>query len=125
MTTDVYERLKPCVKDKKLEQSVFTWEDGSAVRDFRVAWDKMCAAAKVPILLHDFRRSAIRNMIRAGVSEKTAMQISGHVTRSVFDRYDFGSDADLADAAEKIENRRIGRKLVTETRNAESSEASR
>ena len=87
--------------------------------------DKMCEAAKVPILLHDFRRSAIRTMIKAGVSEKTAMQISGHVTRSVFDRYDFGSDADLADAAEKIENRRIGRKLVTETRNAESSEASR
>ena len=46
-------------------------------------------------------------MIRAGVSEKTAMQISGHVTRSVFDRYDLGSDADLADAADKIENRRI------------------
>ena len=42
------------------------------------------------------------------------MQISGHVTRSVFDRYDIGSDADLADAADKIENRRIGRKLVTE-----------
>ena len=35
------------------------------------------------------------------------MQISGHVTRSVFDRYDIGSDADLADAADKIENRRI------------------
>jgi hypothetical protein len=39
-------------------------------------------------------------MIRAGVSEKTAMQISGHATRSVFDRYDIGSDADLADAAD-------------------------
>ena len=68
---------------------------------------------KVPILLHLFRRSAIRNMIRAGVPEKTAMRISGHVTRAAFDRYDIGSDADLADAAERIENRRIGRKLVT------------
>jgi hypothetical protein len=50
-------------------------------------------------------------MIRAGVPEKTAMRISGHVTRA--DRYDIGSDADLAEAAERIENRRIGRKLVT------------
>jgi hypothetical protein len=74
----------------------------------RVAWSKMCKAANVPILLHDFRRSAIRNMIRAGVPEKTAMRISGHVRRSVFDRYDIGSDADLAEAAERIENRRIG-----------------
>ena len=85
------------------------------MRDYRVAWSKMCKAAKVPILLHDFRRSAIRNMIRAGVPEKTAMRISGHVTRSVFDRYDIGSEDDLTEAAQRIEDRRkgIGRKLVT------------
>ena len=53
-------------------------------------------------LLHDFRRSAIRNMIRAGVSDKTAMQISGHATRSVFDRYDIGSDTDLQRTRSKI-----------------------
>jgi integrase len=113
MTEDVYQRLAPCVKDKRGDDALFTWGDGSPVRDFRVAWSKMCKAAKVPILLHDFRRSAIRNMIRAGVPEKTAMRISGHVTRAVFDRYDIGSDADLAEAAERIENGRIGRKLVT------------
>ena len=125
MTEDVYQRLQPCVTDKKPNDALFTWEDGSPVRDYRVAWSKMCKAANVPILLHDFRRSAVRNMIRAGVSEKTAMQISGHATRAVFDRYDIGSDADLADAAERIENRRIGRKLVTEQSKAETSEASR
>jgi integrase len=113
MTEDVYQRLTPCVKDKKPNDALFTWDDGSPVRDFRVAWTKMCKLAKVSILLHDFRRSAIRNMIRAGVPEKTAMRISGHVTRAVFDRYDIGSDADLAEAAERIENRRNGRKLVT------------
>jgi hypothetical protein len=64
-----------------------------------------------------------------GVSEKVAMRISGHVTRSVFDRYDIGSEDDLVDAAKKLESRRsqsvssaqnsasenpqIGRKLVT------------
>jgi integrase len=115
MTQDVHEWLAPCVEGKKPEDALFTWEDGSPVRDFRVAWAKMCKAAKVSILLHDFRRSAIRNMIRAGVPEKTAMRISGHVTRSVFDRYDIGSEDDLAEAAQRIEERRngIGRKLVT------------
>jgi len=82
------QRLIPCVRGKKPDDSLFTWEDGSPVRDFRGTWSKMTKAAKVPILLHDFRRSAIRNMITAGVSEKTAIQISSHATRSVFDRYD-------------------------------------
>jgi integrase len=115
MTDDVHERLTACVEGKQPGDALFTWDGGSPVRDYRVAWSKMCKAAKVPILLHDFRRSAIRNMIRAGVPEKTAMRISGHVTRSVFDRYDIGSEDDLAEAAQRIEDRRkgIGRKLVT------------
>ena len=65
MTEDAYQRLAPCLKDDHPDDALFTWEDGSPVRDFRVGWSKMCKAAKVPILLHDFRRSAIRNMIRA------------------------------------------------------------
>lgn len=109
MTEDVYQRLAPCVKDKKPDDPLFTWEDGSPVIDFRVTWTNMCQAAKVSIMLHDFRRSAIRNMIRAGVSEKTAMRISGHVTRSVFDRYDIGSEEDLVQAAQKLEDRKNGK----------------
>jgi integrase len=124
MTEDVYQRLSPCVKDKKPDDWLFTWENGGPVRDFRVAWTKMCQAAKINILLHDFRRSAIRNMIRAGVSEKTAMRISGHTTRAIFDRYDIESEADITDAAGKIEQRQNGRKLVTEQQQADSSEAS-
>lgn len=111
MTEDVYERLVPCVKGKKPEDALFSWENGDPVRDFRVAWDKMCEAAKVQVDPHDFRRTAVRNLIRSGVSEKVAMRISGHVTRSVFDRYDIGSEDDLVDAAEKLE---IRRKLATE-----------
>jgi integrase len=118
MTEDVYQRLAPCLKDKKADDALFTWENGDPVKDFRAAWSTMCEAAKVEIDVHDFRRTAIRNMIRAGVSEKTAMRISGHVTRDVFDRYDIGSDADLVDAAQKLEDRRNGnseivRKLST------------
>jgi len=73
---------------------------GQPVRDYRRAFAAAAKAAKLPagLVPYDLRRSALRNMIRAGVDVTVAMKISGHRTRSTFDRYNIVDETDVREA---------------------------
>jgi integrase len=67
-------------------------------------WTEACKRAGVPgLLFHDLRRSAVRNMKKAGLQDLEAMRISGHLTRNVFDRYNIIDEDDLAEAGKRLE----------------------
>jgi integrase len=76
---------------------------GSPIKDFRGAWKAACEAAAVPgRLVHDFRRTAVRNLERAGVPRSAAMKLTGHKTEAVYRRYAIVDKTMLEEAAIKL-----------------------
>ncbi len=123
---DLCELLAACVHGKSVDDSVITREDGKPVRDFRDKWVKVSKAAGVPgLLFHDLRRTAARNLRRAGVAENVIMQIGGWRTRSVFDRYAIITENDIVDAVRKLEADRKQREIAMVEISAISHEINR
>jgi integrase len=78
-------------------------ERGRPRRDIRSAWATACKRAGCPGMLpHDFRRTAVRNMERAGVPRSVAMKLTGHRTEAIYKRYAIVSDTEIRDAAKRL-----------------------
>ena len=94
---------------KKLEQStgrIIPWvfhREGNPIKEFKNAWHSACEKAGCPGLIpHDFRRTAVRNLERAGVSRSVAMKLTGHQTEAVYSRYAIVDEKDLAEGVKKL-----------------------
>jgi integrase len=104
MRANVRDLLVKCAQGKQPDDRLFTREDGKPVRCFRKMWKSLCEAAGVPhLMIHDMRRTAARNLRRAGVTEGIIMSIGGWKTRSVFERYNITDQRDRLEALKKLE----------------------
>jgi integrase len=133
LTGETRTLLTECVRDKEPNDSVLTRQDGSVVAQPRKAWYSLCTACGLGKLddkgrytglqMHDLRRSAVRRLVRRGIGEKVAMAISGHKTRSVFDRYNITNERDLENAAKLIEHDNPSAGTTTDTKTDTSAVA--
>jgi hypothetical protein len=129
MTNTIHALLSEYLRGKQGQDFVFTRPNGKPVRDFRKSWNEICVAAGVGRMLcrkcetpvtnkqckcgargrelrYDARRTAARNFRRAGVADSVIMKIGGWKTRSVFDRYNIISQADVVDVLAKLEKQK-------------------
>ncbi len=94
----------PYVFQSKGCRMIFNWR----------TWNSLCELGGAPGLhFHDLRRTALTNMVRAGIPEKVAMEISGHRTRRTFDRYHIVSDRNIREVATTMEQYFTGTVLGT------------
>ncbi len=105
---EVIERQREFVtRVEKRTKTVIPWvfcrADGTPIRDFHEDWRVACKASGIQRIPHDLRRTAVRNLERAGVPRTTAMAMVGHKTESIYRRYSIVDQGMLEMGTAKLE----------------------
>ena len=115
LTGELAAIIKRAKARRRLDCLCIFHQNRKPIGNFGKAWKTACVAVGLGrfikdekgkkkyegVIVHDLRRSCVRHLIQSGVGEKLAMQLTGHKTRAVFDRYNIVSDADLQEASER------------------------
>lgn len=101
----LFNLIQASIANKGQEDYVFT-RDGKPIKNFRDRWLTVCRLAGKTVRFHALRRSAVTALINAGVPEKEAMAISGHESRSVFQRYHIVPPARLRTTMQTLASKR-------------------
>ncbi len=116
MVDDFYKVLSKAkeIRDRDFPTCPFVCHiNGKSFSQLRQGWNVACKRIGLEgKTFHDLRRTGVRNLVRAGVSETVAMKISGHKTRSVFDRYNVTSEEDLKRAADQLNHYFLEQKVT-------------
>jgi len=117
LTAEIKTLLAECIRGKQPDDFVLTYKHGSRVSQPGKNWYSLCAVSGLGKLsadgsytglqMHVLRRSAVRRLVRRGVSEKVCMAISGHKTRRMFDRYNTTNERDLENAAKLLDGQAL------------------
>jgi integrase len=100
---ELCELLERQRENRRLDCRFVFHHNGNPLGDFSKSWATACEKAGLSkTLVHDLRRTAVRNLVRAGVPERVAMEWTGHKTRKVFERYNIVSDNDKQAAAKNL-----------------------
>ncbi len=104
MAVPIYGDMKQFLDTQPRDSELLFARGSRPIKDFRRSWDLACERAGVPdLLFHDLRRTAVRNLRRAGVAETVIMKITGHRTRGVFERYNITDQSDTQEAGRMAE----------------------
>lgn len=104
LSDEAFKSIEIALSYKDENQDLVFHHNGKKIKDMRTAWKSALEKAKINknLLPHDFRRTAVRNLSRAGVPDRIVMSIIGHKTRAIYDRYNIVSGDDLRQAAIKM-----------------------